>query len=359
MEQNMGFMPTMHGQMAVTPRRNPIMNSHHTCIAPWTRKLGLVSAAWLLCAGAAHAQLTGAGASSVRELMGSWSTQYGVQSGGVSYEAAGSSAGVARATDQSVDFGVSDVPLTGAALRQAGLRQVPLVGSAVVVMVNLPELGGKPIKLTGDILADIYQGAITTWNHSQIAGANAGLALPNKPIVPIWRTDGSGQSYVFSGYLARSNSKWRRAIASTNNLSLSVGKGVKGGQAMVDAVKTTPGAVGYDGLGAAQKAGLSMADLLNAGGKSIAPNAASVGAALDNAKWSAESSAADLDGAAGAAAYPMSAVAYALMPVVPKAGRKTALPFVQAAVAQGDAQARQAGFVPLSGAGKIVAAAVR
>jgi phosphate transport system substrate-binding protein len=335
------------------------MTSARTSTALWARKLGLVSAAWLLCAGAAHAQLTGAGASSVRELMGSWSTQYGVQSGGVSYEATGSSAGVARATDQSVDFGVSDVPLTGAALRQAGLRQVPLVGSAVVMMVNLPELAGKPIKLTGDMLADIYQGAITTWNHSQIAGANPGLALPNKPIVPIWRADGSGQSYVFSGYLARSNSKWRRSIAATNNLSLGVGKGVKGGQAMVDAVKTTPGAVGYDGLGAAQKAGLLVAELLNADGKSVAPNIASISAALENAKWSTDTNAADLDGAAGTNAYPMSDVAYALIPSTPKAGRKSALPYIQAAVAQGDAQARQAGFIPLPAAGKSAAASAR
>jgi phosphate transport system substrate-binding protein len=336
-----------------------MMTSHHTSNAPWVRKLGLVSAAWLLCAGAAHAQLIGTGATSVRELMGSWSTQYGALAGGVSYEATGSSAGVARATDQSVDFGVTDVPLTGAALRQAGLRQVPLVGSAVVVMVNLPELAGKPIKLNGDILADIYQGAITTWNHSQIAGANAGLALPNKPIVPIWRADGSGQSYVFSGYLARSNSKWRRSIASTNNLSLSAGKGVRGGQAVVDAVKATPGAIGYDGLGAAQRAGLPVAELLNAAGKSVAPSAANVNAALENAQWSTDTNAADLDGASGTSAYPMSAVAYALMPVAPKAGRKTALPFMQAAVAQGDAQARQAGFIPLPGNGKSAAASVR
>lgn len=332
-----------------------LINRQHISTLQRCGKYALVSALWL-GAGLAQAQLVGTGATSVRELMASWSAQYGALAGGVSYEATGSSAGVARATDQSVDFGVTDVPLTGAALRQAGLRQVPLVGSAVVVMVNLPELAGKPLKLTGDMLADIYQGAITTWNHSQIAGANPGVTLPNKPIVPVWRLDGSGQSYVFSGYLARSNTKWRRNIASTNNLSLSVGKGVKGGQAMVDMVKATPGAVGYDGLGAAQKAGLAMAELQNAGGKSIAPNAASISAALSNAAWSQDTNAADLDGAAGVGAYPMSSVAYGLMPIAPKAGRKSALAFVQAAVAQGDAQARLAGFVPLPAAGKGAAA---
>ncbi len=321
----------------------------------WASTLAVLA----LFAGTAHAQVTGTGSTLVRDLMTSWTSQYGASVGGASYEPAGSSAGVAKASDGSVDFGVSDVPLTGAALRQAGLRQLPLVAAAVVVVVNLPELAGKPLKLNGDILADIYQGGITQWNHSQIAGANPGVALPNKAIVPIWRADGSGQSYVFSSYLARGNAKWRRTIGSTNNLSLSAGRSARGGQALLDAVKATPGAVGYDALGAAQRAGLTIAELQNAAGKSVAPNAASISAALDNAQWSLDANAADLDGSAGAGSYPMSAVAYALVPLAPKAGRKSALPFMQAAVGQGDAQARQAGFVPLSGKGKTIVAETR
>lgn len=319
----------------------------------------LCSVVVLTFASQAQAQVTGAGSTLVRELMVSWSAQYGAASGGVTYDAAGSSAGVARATDQSVDFGVSDVPMSAAALRQAGLRQIPLAGAAVAVLVNLPELGGKAIKLNGDILADIYQGTITQWNHSQIAGANPGLVLPNRAIVPIWRADGSGQSYIFSTYLSRGNSKWRRVIGSNNNLSLTAGKGVKGGQAVLDAVKATPGAVGYDALGAAQKAGLGIAELLNGSGKSVAPNAASIAEALERAQWSKDTNAADLDGSAGPGAYPMAAVPYALVPVVIKKGRNTALPFVQSAVAQGDAQVKQMGFLPLPAVAKGQVGAMR
>lgn len=328
------------------------MMSEKSVSTPSAARLVFAALAAMLFAASAQAQVIGTGASSVRDLMATWATQYGGVSGGVSYEATGSSAGVSRATEQSVDFGVSDVPLTAAALRQSGLRQVPLVGAAVVVMVNLPEMAGKTIKLNGDILADIYQGTITQWNHSQIAGANPGVALPNKAIVPIWRADGSGQSYVFSGYLARGNAKWRRSTASTNNLSLKSGTGVRGGQALVDAVKATPGAIGYDSFGAAQKAGLLMVELLNASGKSVAPSAASINAALESAVWSPDSNSADLDGSAGAGAYPMTSVAYGLVPAVPKAGRKSAQGFMQTATTQGDAQARQAGFVPLPSAGK-------
>jgi phosphate transport system substrate-binding protein len=244
-------------------------------------------------------------------------------------------------------------------LRLAGLRQVPLAGAAVAVVVNLPELGGKAIKLNGDVLAEIYQGTITQWNHAQIAGANPGLTLPNRAIVPVWRADGSGQSYVFSTYLSRGNAKWRRMVGPTNNLALTAGRSAKGGLALIDVVKTTPGAVGYESLGAAQKAGLNVAELLNGSGKSVAPNAASVGEALERAQWLKDSNAADLDGSAGLGAYPMTAVPYALIPIAPKKGRTSALPFIQAAVAQGDALVKQGGFFPLPMVAKAITSAMR
>jgi phosphate transport system substrate-binding protein len=305
-----------------------------------------------------QAQVTGAGSTLVRELVAGWASQFGAASGGVTYEAQGSSAGVSRAIEQSTDFGVSDVPQTAAALRLAGLRQVPLAGAAVAVIVNLPELAGKTIKLNGDILAEIYQGNIKQWNHAQIAGANPGVALPNRAIVPVWRSDGSGQSYAFTTYLSRGNSKWRRTVGATSNLAPNVGRSAKGGQALLDVVKTTPGAIGYDSLGAAQKAGLNIAELLNSSGKSIAPNAASIGEALERAQWLKDSNSADLDGSAGLGSYPMTVVPYALIPVATKKGRISALPFVQSAVALGDAQVKQGGFVPLPPVAKAIALAV-
>ena len=319
----------------------------------------LIALSALTLATAARAEVTGAGSTLVRELMTSWSTQYGAASGGVTYEAIGSSGGVAKATEQSVDFGVTDVPLTAAALRLAGLRQVPLAGAAVAVMVNLPELGGKPIKLTGDVLAEIFQGNITQWNHAMIAGANPGLVLPNRPIVAVWRSDGSGQSQVFSTYLSRANPKWRRVVGITSTLNLTTGRSAKGGQAVLDTVKATPGAVGYDALGAAQKSGLVIAELLNASGKSVAPNAQSIAEALDKAQWSKDANSADLDGSAGPGAYPMAAVSYALIPVAVKKGRNSALPFVQTAVAQGDGQLAPLGFLRLPAVAKTQVSGLR
>ncbi len=313
---------------------------------------------WAALSASSQAQTLGTGSTLVRDLMTSWTAQYGAASGGAKYEPTGSSAGIAQARDGAVDFGVTDVPLTASALQQANLRQLPLAGAAVAVIVNLPELGGKPIKLTGDILGDIFTGSITQWNHSQIVGANPGLPLPARAIVPVWRSDGSGQSYVFSTYLSRGNAKWRRTLASTNNLALSSGKGVRGGAAMIDALKATPGAIGYESLGAAQRAGLGIAELRNAADRFVAPSAASVNEALTQAKWASDNLAADLDGSAGAGTYPMTAVAYALISGNRKGGISP-LPFLKSAVASGDAQVNQAGFVALPATAKNLASQLR
>ena len=145
----------------------------------------------------------------------------------------------------------------------------------------------------------------------------------------------------------------------TSNLALTAGRSAKGGQALLDLVKTTPGAIGYESLGAAQKAGLSIAELLNSSGKSVAPNAASIAEALERAQWVKDSNAADLDGSAGLGAYPLAVVPYALIPITPKKGRVSALPFIQTAVAQGDAQVKQGGFFPLPAVAKALTSATR
>ncbi len=308
--------------------------------------------------GQANAQTIGTGSTLMRDVMTSWTAQYGSASGGARYEPTGSSAGIAQAREGNVDFGVTDVPLTAAALQQANLRQIPLAAAAVAVIINLPELGGKPIKLSGDILGDIFTGAITQWNHSVIAAANPGMPLPARAIVPIWRSDGSGQSYVFSTYVSRGNAKWRRTIAGTNNLALSSGRGVRGGAAMIEAVKATPGAIGYESPGAAQRAGLGMAELRNAADRFVAPSTASVNEALAQAKWAADSLSADLDGSPGAGSYPMSAVSYAVISGNRKGGVNP-MPFLKAAVASGDAQVAQAGLLPLPAAGKNLVSQVK
>lgn len=317
----------------------------------------------LLLAGAlsptfAVAQLSGSGSTLARGLMADWATQFGSPAGGVTYVASGSSAGVKGARDGTADFGLTDVPLNSMALQQSQLKQIPLAGTAVAVVVNLPELAGKNLKLTGDVLAEIYKGNITGWNHSQIQAINRGIALPATPIIPIWRTDGSGQSVVFTTYLSRQSASWRRSPGVEGRLDLHAGRGVSGGSAMLAAVKATPGAIGYDAIGAARAAGgLAIADLRNSAGNFTGPSEVNIREALKLASWSEENNSADLDGLAGSNIYPMTTLTYAVLPRVAAKGRGNAAWFLTESVAQGDVSAVKNGFVALPANAKALVAA--
>ncbi len=304
----------------------------------------------------AQAQLAGTGSTLARGLMVDWAVQFGGTVGGVSYTPAGSSTGVKAAREGTVDFGVTDTPLTAPALKQAQLRQIPLAATAVAVFVNLPETGGKPVKLTGDVLAEIYKGNIKEWNHSQIKNLNRELALPARAIVPVWRNDASGQSTVFTTYLSRQSASWRRSPGTESRLSLDTGRGVAGGAAVLAAVKATPGAIGYDAVGQVRAAGgLVNAELQNSAGRFVAPTDEAIAQALQAAPWSEESSSADLDGSGGAGSYPMATLTYALVAQTPAKGKPSAAAFLAAAVTQGDAAAAKNGFLPLPPTGKSIA----
>jgi phosphate transport system substrate-binding protein len=305
------------------------------------------------------AQLVGAGSSLARDLMGTWSTAFAPADNSVKYEAIGSTKGVERVREGSVDFGVSDVPLTEAVLKQSNLKQIPLAGAAVAVIVNIPALKGKIIRLDGDILADIYQAKITNWNHSQILAANPDLKFPDMKIVPVSRADGSGQSYVMSSYIARGNTRWRKAIGGTSRLDLPTGTKVDGGAAMIKAIAATPGAIGYESLSAAQKAELSLVELKNASGGWIGPQANSIAEALGRAQWSKENNTVDLDGSAGAGTYPMATVIYALVPIAPKVAKPAVLAFLKDSINKGDVSVTKVGFVALPKQGKALVQAVQ
>jgi phosphate transport system substrate-binding protein len=296
-----------------------------------------------------HAQLSGAGSSLARDVLAGWSAAFGAAVGGVTYEPVGSSRGVDHAKAGEVDFGVSDVPLTGAALRQSSLKQIPLAASAVVIAINLPELGNQSLRLTGDILASIYTGKIEKWNHSQITSINPGVKLPDRAIVPVWRSDGSGQSYVFSAYLSRQNATWRRATGTQSQLRGLSGRSVVGGASMLATIKATPGAIGYEGYGGARAAGLVLASLRNSSDQYIAPTPDSITEAVTKARWSFDTAenAADLDASPGNASYPLAAVIYALVPGTVAPPRKNASVFLARAVQQGDSVVTGAGFLPL------------
>lgn len=294
------------------------------------------------------AETKGAGSTLARDLMQRWVTDFGKQA--VSYTPVGSSGGLKQLSEKSVQFAVSDRPLAPVQLQQQSLRQVPLAATGVVVVANLPSLAGKTLKLNGATLADIYSGTITTWDHINIKSINPGVALPAIPIKPMWRSDGSGQTWAFTTYLSRYHGAWSRKYGADNRVAFSVGAGHAGGAAVLAAVKTTLGAIGYDVSGEAAKSGLVVAELQNAMSRYVAPTRASIGEALARASWTTTSSvfvppnSADLDASPGENAWPISVVTYA---VVPAEDTGAAMSFLAAAIAQGDKDAVEASFVPL------------
>jgi phosphate transport system substrate-binding protein len=295
-----------------------------------------------------QAQVSGNGSSFARDLVANWSKSYGDTVGGVSYEANGSAAGVDAVSKNTTDFGITDVPLTYATISRLGIKQIPFAASGVAIVVNLPELGTSPVNLDGRLLIAIYKGEISSWDDPKIAAVNRDLKLPKLKITPVWRKDGSGQSFVFSSYLGRSDPVWKRANGSTLNVNFEAGRSVKGGKEMIETIGSTKGAIGYDAFAGAIKSGLKIAAVQNASKKYVLPDEKSIGSALQQAKWSlgaTDTNEGDLDGVTGDAAYPMAAIAYALIPPKPAAGKKSPSAFFAKAMAQGQAEASKAGFV--------------
>jgi phosphate transport system substrate-binding protein len=224
----------------------------------------------------AQAQVAGNGSSFARELITSWSKSYGDTVGGLQYEANGSAAGVDAVTKNTTDFGITDVPLTYARVSNLGIKQIPLAASGVAIVINLNEIGNEVINLDGRLLLAIYKGEITSWDDPKIAAANRDLKLPKVKITPVWRADGSGQSYVFTSYLGRNDPSWNRSNGSTLNVNFSTGRGVKGGKEMIEAVASTKGAIGYDALAGATKSALKIVAIQNASKRYVLPNEKSI-----------------------------------------------------------------------------------
>ena len=232
------------------------------------------------------ADLTGAGATFPYPLYSKWFDEYATKTGvKINYQSIGSGGGIRQLSEQTVDFGASDAPMSDAELGKAkggAVLHFPTALGAVVVIYNLPGLTA-PLKLTGDVLAAIFQGQITKWNDARIASLNAGAALPATDILVVHRSDGSGTSYVFTDYLASVSPAWATKPGKGKEVQWPVGLGAKGNEGVAGQVKQTPGAVGYAELAYATQNKLATASLRNAAGEFVAPSIASVTAAAAGA----------------------------------------------------------------------------
>jgi phosphate ABC transporter phosphate-binding protein len=195
--------------------------------------------------------LKGAGSTFVDPLMVQWSSHYEKSESGcrIGYRSFGSGTGIKFFMDKKVDFACSDAPMTDeqlAKVRAEGrdVAHIPLVLGAVVPVYNLASVK-TPLRFTGGVLADIFQGKITKWNDSALRGLNPELDLPDQDIVVVHRSDGSGTTYIWVDYLSKSSASWKEAVGIGTEVKWPIGNAEAGNDGVAARVQKTPGSIGY------------------------------------------------------------------------------------------------------------------
>jgi phosphate transport system substrate-binding protein len=267
-------------------------------------------------AGASAAGLTGAGSTLVAPLMANWISGFEIKEGiPVKYGAVGSGTGIAQITARTVDFGASDAPLTPEqAAACNGCVQIPWALSATGVGFNIP--GVKKLDLTGKLLAGIYFGKITNWNDPKIKKINPKAKLPNLAITPVFRSDGSGDTYAFTNYLSKISPAWKSEVGFATSVGFKAGVGAKGNAGVTSTVAKTPGGIGYISASYLIAAGLGAAAIQNNAGNYEFPNLKNIESAASVVKSVPASNAISITNPPKKAtlAYPISTFTYAIVP---------------------------------------------
>jgi len=277
---------------------------------------GTVGGTAAVSTASASAALTGAGSTLVAPLMTNWINGFEIKEGiPVKYGAVGSGTGIAQITARTVDFGASDAPLTPEqATACNGCVQIPWALSATGIGFNIP--GVKKLNLTGPILAGIYFGKITTWNDAKIKKANPGTKLPGTTITPVFRSDGSGDTYAFTNYLSKVSKAWKNEVGYATSVGFGHGVGAKGNSGVTATVTKTPGAIGYISASYLIAAGLGAAAIQNEAGNYEFPNLKNIENAASVVKSVPASNALSIVNPPKKAqtAYPISTFTYAIVP---------------------------------------------
>jgi phosphate transport system substrate-binding protein len=230
----------------------------------------------------------------------------------VNYQSIGSGGGILQLTNKTVDFGASDVPLNEEQEQKMGVPalHIPMCAGAVVLSYNLSNMKDT-VKLTPEIIANIFLGRIKTWNDPQIAAVNTGIQLPSTPIVVVHRSDGSGTTNIFTTYLSKVNAQWNTKPGKGSSINWPIGLGGKGNEGVAGLVKQTPGAIGYIELAYAIQNKMAFASVQNKAGKFITPSVASTSAA-GNIQLPADAKI-SLTNTEAADGYPISGFSWALI----------------------------------------------
>ncbi len=231
------------------------------------------------------ATINGAGASFPYPIYAKWAQMYQEATGNkLNYQSIGSGGGVKQIKAKTVDFGASDAPLKPEQLKEAGLMQFPAIIGGVVPAYNLP--GVSDLKLSNEILADIFLGKIRKWNNEAIQALNSGANLPDKTIAVVHRSDGSGTTFLFTDYLSKVSGEWKSNVGVGKAVRWPTGIGGKGNEGVASYVSKLKGSIGYVEYAYAKKNNLPVAQLKNVDGNFVSPSEANFAAAAAGADWS-------------------------------------------------------------------------
>ncbi|MGF6211897.1 phosphate ABC transporter substrate-binding protein PstS [Comamonas sp. 4034] len=307
-----------------------------------------------LAAAGAFAQVqaeeaTGAGASFPAPLYSKWAADYNKATGvKINYQSVGSSAGIKQIDAKTVDFGASDMPLKDDELNQKGLVQFPTVIGGIVPVVNIKGINPGQLKLSGQVLGDIYLGKITKWNDPAITALNPGVALPDAAIAPVRRADGSGTTFGFTNYLSKVNTEWKDKVGEGAAVNWPTGAGGKGNEGVAAYVGRLPNSIGYVEYAYVKQNKMTFAQLKNSEGNFVSPDDTSFKAAAAGADWT-KSFYQILTNQPGKDSWPITSATFILMHKTQDkpAQAATSLKFFEWAYKSGDQTADGLDYVPM------------
>jgi len=300
---------------------------------------------------AAAVEISGAGATFPYPVYAKWADTYKKETGvGLNYQSIGSGGGIKQIEAKTVTFGATDAPLKGPELEKFGLVQFPMVMGGIVPVVNVEGVTPGELVLDGPTLADIFLGAVTSWDDPAIKKLNPNAKLPSQAIAVVHRSDGSGTTFNFTYYLAEVSPDWKSKVGSATSVEWPLGIGAKGNEGVSNNVSQTKGSIGYVEYAFALQNKLLYTKMVNSEGKSVAPTSEAFQAAAANADWSSVPGfGVILANQPGAQSWPMTAATFILIPKRPEdaAAAGEALKFFAWAYAEGAKMAQALDYVPM------------
>ena len=297
------------------------------------------------------ADISGAGATFPYPIYAKWADAYRTETGnGLNYQSIGSGGGIKQIQAKTVTFGATDMPLKGEQLEKDGLVQWPMVIGGNVPVVNLDGIKPGELVLDGDTLAKIYLGTIKTWDDAAIKKLNPELKLPSQAIAPVYRSDGSGTTFIFTDYLAKVSPDFKAKVGAATSVRWPIGIGGKGNEGVAATTSQAKGAIGYVEFAYAKVNKMSHARMINAAGKAVQPEIASFQASAAGANWKSEPGfGVILTNQPGDATWPISGATFILIHKQPAkpADAVEALKFFAWAFAKGDKMATELEYVPM------------